>query len=482
MKTALQSSIDAATGTTSMCKHACGKIYKMKKYVIKILIYIGVFAAAYGLMLGFLALSAGIKTESIQEKMEKSADYLCEDIVFPYMESEDVKPSRIDRYADSILLNIAYNFEPEDKLSSVMESSYYYTYYQNENNNLHDAVYIGKEKNQQYLRYWHGSAGVMRVLHTFLNIKQIYIWHGILFVILFAVLVFLLVRLHCTIYAVLLGLSLIAVSFWYVPLSLEYTWAFLCMFVFSIATVIMTGKGKDEHIGILFLLSGMVTIFLDFLTTETVSLMIPLMLALIIRRRKADGGLAVAGKDKIGKQTKKPENSNYINYNMKSEILYSIKAAILWGIGYAGMWVMKWITAAIVMGENVMPYVTEHIEERMAGDLGDLSIFGYLWLSIKRNVTCVFPLDYGLTGAIIAGVLFVVILYFVYVYHKKKIDWKFIVLFLVLGLVPYVRILVMRNHSVLHYFFVHRALVISVFAVLVLAVEVMEFRKLKKRK
>ena len=70
MKTDLQSSIDAATGTTSMCKHACGKIYKMKKYVIKTWIYIGVFAAAYGLMLGFLALSAGIKTESIQEKME----------------------------------------------------------------------------------------------------------------------------------------------------------------------------------------------------------------------------------------------------------------------------------------------------------------------------------------------------------------------------------------------------------------------------
>ena len=81
----------------------------MKKYVLKALIYIGIFIAAYGLMLGFLVLSAGIKTESIQEKMEESADYLCEDIVFPYMESEDVKPSCIDRYADSILLNISYN-------------------------------------------------------------------------------------------------------------------------------------------------------------------------------------------------------------------------------------------------------------------------------------------------------------------------------------------------------------------------------------
>lgn len=454
----------------------------MKKHVLKALIYIGIFIAAYGLMLGFLVLSAGIKTESIQEKMEESADYLCEDIVFPYMESEDVKPSCIDRYADSILLNIAYNFEPENKLESVMESSYFYLYYQNENDNLRDAVYKGQEKNQQYLRYWHGSAGVMRVLHTFFNIKQIYILHGVLFVILFAVLVFLLVRLHCTLYAVLLGLSLVTVSFWYVPFSLEYTWSFLCMFVFSIAAVIMTGKGKETNIGILFMLSGMVTIFLDFLTTETVSLMIPLMLTLILRRKRAYGELSKSVKDKAGKQIKKMDKGSLSQYNIKTEILYSVKAAILWGIGYVGMWVMKWITASVVMGENVMPYVTEHIEERLAGDLGDRTIFGYLWLAIKRNVTCVFPLDYGLTGAIIAGVLFVIILYFTYVYHKKKIDWKYIIFFLVLGLVPYLRILVMRNHSVLHYFFVHRALMISVFAFFVSVVEVKEYKKNKKVK
>lgn len=434
----------------------------MKEYAKKALIYILVFAGAYALMLGFLVFSAGVKTENIQEKMQESADYLCEDIVFPYME-KDINPSCIDRYADSILLNIAYNFEPDNKLESVMWSSYYYLRTQNENDNLRDSVYLGEQKNQQYLRYWHGSAGVMRILHTLLNIKQIYVWHGILLVVLFAILTFLLIRLRCTLYAVLLGISLIAVSIWYVPFSLEYTWAFLCMFIFSIAAVVMTGKGKDKHMGVLFLLSGMVTIFLDFLTTETVSLMIPLMLTLIIRKKRTEG-------------------TNICKYNLKTEVIYSIRSTVLWGIGYAGMWVMKWITASVVAGENVMPYVTEHIEERMAGDLGEISLLSYLWHSIKRNVTCLFPLDYGLTGAIIAGILFVVMLYFIYVYHKKTIDWKCIILFLVLGLVPYIRFLVMRNHSVIHYFFVHRALCISVFSFLVSAAEVIDGKKLLKKK
>ena len=450
----------------------------MKEYIKKSIIYILVAVAAYFVMLLFLVLSAKVSKESIQENMEESAAYLCEDIVFPYMEGEDVKPSCVDRYADSILLNIAYNFEPDNSIKSVMESSYYYTNYQNENRNLSDAVNKGRAKNQQYLRYWHGSAGIMRILHTFLNIKQIYIWHGVLFILLFAILVFLLMRAKCTVYAVLLGLSLVAVSIWYVPFSLEYTWTFLCMFVFSIIAVIMAGKGKDKYMGIVFLLSGMVTIFLDFLTTETVTFMIPLMLTLIIRKKRAEG-ISTPVKAAKKTQTKSFGIVSVDKHSIKGEIIYSIKSAVLWGIGYAGMWAMKWITASIVLGENVMPYVTGHIEERMAGDLADMSLIPYLWLAIKRNVTCLFPLDYGLTGAIIAGVVFVVMLYFIYVYHRKKIDWKYIILFLILGLVPYIRLLVMRNHSVLHYFFVHRALCISVFAFLISAAEIMEWKKKK---
>ena len=83
----------------------------MKEYAKKALIYILVFAGAYALMLGFLVFSAGVKTENIQEKMQESADYLCEDIVFPYME-KDINPSCIDRYADSPNLRYAISAAP----------------------------------------------------------------------------------------------------------------------------------------------------------------------------------------------------------------------------------------------------------------------------------------------------------------------------------------------------------------------------------
>ena len=145
----------------------------MKEYAKKALIYILVAVGAYGIMLLFLVLSAKVSKDSIQENMEESAAYLCEDVVYPYYEGEgkEIKHSCIDRYADSILLNIVYNFESDNSLKSVMISSYYYDDYMNENQNLYKAVFNGLEKNKQYLRYWHGSAGIMRIFHTFMSIK-----------------------------------------------------------------------------------------------------------------------------------------------------------------------------------------------------------------------------------------------------------------------------------------------------------------------
>ena len=96
----------------------------MKRIIKKIPIYIGVFLISLAVMLGFLVLSAKVTKERVQENFEESAELVCENDVFFYVE-EDVNPSCIDRYADSILLNIAYNFEPDNALESVMWSSFY---------------------------------------------------------------------------------------------------------------------------------------------------------------------------------------------------------------------------------------------------------------------------------------------------------------------------------------------------------------------
>lgn len=128
--------------------------------------YIVTFFLMTILLTGLLVLAAFIPQNAIRGNVRESAEYLCEGELFGTV-VDGVKGSEIDRYADSILLAIAYQYDADHPLSSVMWSSYYYTPYENENENLLHAVTEGKKANRQYLRYWHGSNTIVRPLLVF---------------------------------------------------------------------------------------------------------------------------------------------------------------------------------------------------------------------------------------------------------------------------------------------------------------------------
>ena len=87
-------------------------------------------------------------------------------------------------------------------------------------------------------------------------------------------------------------------------------------------------KEKYSWIGPFFLITGMVTVYFDFLTTETLSLLVPLLLILRVSR--------VQGKEWW---------------------LMAAKSCIAWLIGYLGMWLMKWGLASVILGIDVKPAV-----------------------------------------------------------------------------------------------------------------------------
>ena len=75
-------------------------------------------------MVSALILVALIPREAIEENMLSSAKMLTEGERFG-LAVEGLECSRIDRYADAILLNIAWSYDSEQPLRSVMLSSYY---------------------------------------------------------------------------------------------------------------------------------------------------------------------------------------------------------------------------------------------------------------------------------------------------------------------------------------------------------------------
>ena len=416
--------------------------------MMKKLRYPAAFVLTVALLTVLLVLSAMIPKSAIRENALKSAQFLREDPLFG-MAVKGIEGSRIDRYADSILLGIAWQYDGERPLASVMESSYYYTEDQNENQNLLDAVSQDLPANQQYLRYWHGSIVFLRPLLCVFSLPQIYAWNGVVLAALTIWLLAVLCRKRAFVPAFGVGLGLVLTASWFVPLSLEYTWSYLVMLAGSTIAVNLAYGGKWQHMGLFFLLSGMVTNYLDFLTTETLTLLVPLLLVLRIGQQESGPSLAA-------------------------------KSVIAWGCGYGGMWLAKWLLAAAVLGENVLPYVIGHVQERIGGDLG-LGLGQYMTGALLRNIRCLFPLEYGTLGVLIMLALVVFGSYVGYVYQKRSVRWDRVILFGVLGLVPYVRYLVLHNHAWLHCFFTYRAQLATVLAVVMILEEMTDWKCWKKK-
>ncbi|MCR5734537.1 MAG: hypothetical protein K6G22_08035 [Lachnospiraceae bacterium] len=445
------------------------------------------FIISAALMTGLLVLSAMIPREKIEDRMLESAEFLYKSEIFGKV-IKDVIGSTIDRYADAILLNIAYHYDPDDLLRSVMSSSYYFSQIQEECENLLEAVKDDKEANQQYLRYWHGSNLIVRPLHMFLSIRQIYVLNAVLLVLLFGFLEFLLIRKRQIVPAVGLPIALILTSSFFVPLSLEYTWIFIVMFTSSIIVVLSACKesnAKKDSTGkyaYIFLITGMVTSFLDFLTAETLTLTIPLLILLYMMRVK--DGFSVSASPQIDGNSSRTDSSKSIADKVKNlPVLYktSIEAALCWGAGYVCMWVLKWVLGGIVLSENVMPYVSEHVSERLGDTLG-LSKVTLLLGAVTRNIGCMFPIGYGVIGAVAGLILVIFVAYVMYVYHRNNTDRQWILLCIFIGLIPYVRYLVLRNHSFLHCFFTCRAQAATVLAVLFIVSEVTGVNDIRLKK
>lgn len=392
---------------------------------------------------------AKIPKNAIRSNMIETAEYLSTKPATHFAVS-GIRSSSIDWYADSLLLNIAFNLDDQNTLESVMWAPFSGYTNQHVSRYLLESARDGLEPTQEYLRYWHGSTVIVRLEHLFLNIRQIYILHAVIMAALCIWLLRMLISAGLQQEGIAFLLSIICASIWFVPFCLEYTWVFLVMLVFSVITIRAALRNQYDGMGSLFLIVGMVTVYLDFLSTETVTLLIPLIFVLRIRER----------------------NNSSDNWG------FVLKNSVLWLFGYAGMWAMKWLIASIVLHQNVMPYVTGHIEERIGGSV-HLPLWQFLIQAITRNTSRLFPFDYGLIGAIIF--LFCVMMFVIYpIYTRKiglrmKIDRKQTMLYLCLSLVPYVRYLVLHNHSWRHCNFTYRAQASTIFALCFVIFEIIEF-------
>lgn len=352
-------------------------------------------------------------------------------------------------------------------VKSVAMDNFYKRLNMDQNYDFMDVVKRDLEPNEQYLRYWHGSMIILRPLLTVLNAEQIYLLNKIVMWLL-AIVLLVLLFIKSKKLAIMYIIAMIMIAFPFVPFCFEYSWMFYLMFITSIIAISIEKKGNDK-LYILFFITGMLTCFFDFLSTEIITILVPIILVTYIRKEK----------NRLG--------------TPKETFIFILKSILLWGIAYCSMWLAKWIIASIVLKTNaIKEYVIDNAMLRVNG-LQGLRSYKELYLGgLFRNWHTLFPINIVKKDIelIKIGIGFLIICVLLIDWKNIKKKW-YAGMIAIIGILPYIRYLVLANHSYRHFFFTFRSQIVTILAIQIILVECfnkklwlkkVNLRKNKKRK
>lgn len=420
----------------------------------QIALHFAVFIVLLTVLWILLVLSACIPNTAIQKNMLQSSLSYKEQEAFSF-ENGSKWNAISDNYADAILLNISWNMGKGSPFISSLDTWYYDGETLGESAGLYlSVIEKGIQPNNDYSRYWHGTAMLVRFMHLFTDVRGMKIcgFAGML-VLAFVTIGILLRYRHGDLAAALL-LSMAAVHIWNVRLSLEYQPSFILGFLFCILYLRMERK-SDFPLTVLSVAGGVSIAFFDFLTTETVVLLLPLILVISVR----------ASENRLG--------------DWKDNIRLLAKCGVCWLLAYAGTFLVKWTAASLISGSNKFIIAFSSIGERMTGSLpqeGSDNPYLRILQAVSANLTVLFGGQNRIEpGRVFAGLLLAVLILgtALYLFYKKS-NPTALKLLAILGSVVFLRYIILNNHSYLHEFFTYRALISPIMAVLAGAVLAMQ--------
>lgn len=402
----------------------------MKKTILTPIIFLLILFSS--LMLVHL-----IPTSLMKENIEESITHYDENRYKSYY--DDLRFARGDSSADSTTLNVIYN---TSKHKSILYSTLIVPAYRNHNNQdfttmAYDTIMNGKEANYNYNRYWHGYQVLWKPLLTLFNASTI---RQIMLIVYTGLLAF-------TIYScvktsnIKLGIALGVLNIVYiVPFgftALEYIPVFLIMMIASLLLL----KNKLNPL-IILTCSGIAVAFFDFLTSETLTLTVPLLIYLYI-------------------QCKNPK------------FLEFIKLGIGWIAGYCGTFLAKWGLSTLIYKENYFKIAMEKYETHK-------SPFDAM-ITVKSNISVLFgdKLSFNEVFKLFI-VLIVAIILIIYLFRKETVSTKYLFFILIICTIPYLRYVVIKDHSWGFAWFTYRAQLV-LFPALVLGLSELDLSIITKR-
>lgn len=345
------------------------------------------------------------------------------------------KSTRLDGYTDAIMLQTAVYVRDENPLKAAMRCSRMeYAESKGPTDSLLRYVY-GEPFGEvvDYARYWHGYLIFLKPLLLFFPLSDIRMMNAMIQLILAAAVLLTAYRRKGVRLALPIGLSLLAINPISTALSMQYS-SIYYLTLLGVLFMLLTESWDKKWGYLVFLFLGIGTAFFDFLTYPACAVGICLGLQALM-----------SGK------------------NGKDRFLATLGSGAAWAFGYGGMWSGKWLAASIITGKNVLSNAVQQIQYRSGSDVvaaegGDHAGFGAV---VAKNLSVFGNHATALLLLVLVGVL----LWLLCTKRRAFVPDRAGLLSLAVAfLVPFGWYLLVRNHSMVHYWMTHRDLAASVFA------------------
>ncbi len=396
------------------------------------------WAAELAVCFGLLCAAAAIPASALTANLLTSSDRLA--IHAPHEKTvKSLYYSTCDNFADAVLLGIAANMSQGDVLRTALNTRYY-------DDGYGPAVGIrasvnGAAANVDYTRYWHGTLVFVRPLLAVTDLRGIRILGAAAISLLFLADCVWLMRGKHRAACVILIASAVLIHLPFALTTVEY----MSVFVILLAVLPFYVRFAADP-GKLVLLSagvGTLTAFFDFLTAETLTLLVPLLMAFFVR----------------AEQGELPDE--------KQSLRLTIGCGAAWGCAYLASFAAKWALASLALGTDVSGAAMDAAGVRFTGDAdGITSVPVMLVTALGANLSRLVPTAErcSVIGILVWLLLFGAVCVFLWRYNPRQHNLpKCTILIAVL---PLLRFAVLMNHSLLHSFFTYRALMATIMAVL----------------
>ncbi len=391
-----------------------------------------------------------IPNKAIKNNLENSLDYydINNNVTFVLNDKEELYQKNyylytsllIDNRADITTLNIMWNANNANNLyKSQIAMNYLSGHYYAQSLKMTVLNNIPGDKN--YARYWHGSIIYLKPLFMLFNVKGIKTVNYIITLGLLIYLGILLFRKSKILFSSYF-LSLMVINFIIVPYCFEYFFVFLISIIASIISLKIYHK-DDKYFYYLMIITGLSSCFFDFLTCETITLTIPLLITVYLKYKE----------------------------NKKENIFkFIVKASLIWFLAYTFTFLIKWGLSIIVLGKEQINDIWQFASNRIyqEGALHPLKIIGR---SLKFMASLLFPFSLFNKNSFLVSIMFcciVVLIYFIFLEKEQK---KYMGLLILISLISVSRLVILFAHSSDHPFFDYRAYGPFIMSLLIILLE-----------